>query len=1270
MQELPAVFTPSTIHMKHLTRAGLVPAIILAGLLQASHAGSFSADFNDGLLPAGSALYGNGTSAGVIETIGGFENTAAVGLTRNQAGLTGSYMVSDLDSGNPVNGFTANFKMRIGPGSGNAADGVSFCVGNDLGTAAFGEGGVGTGLRVAFDTYNNGDGDNAPAFHLYWGGTRLRIASVSKATLVTSTWVDVMVRVHPDGAVDVTHNGNAIWTKAYVGYQPIAGASFAWGGRTGGETEAALIDNISITTTTGLLQPAITSQPASIRLVPGYSAPFIVTANNAAATFQWEKKGLLDAGFTAIPGAESSSYQTPLVALADAGTQYRVVVTLNGASVTSEPATLDVVTLPHGTPTVSYMLDETELNGMGETVGVVPAGTVIHGTASVQVSGGVGDSGYLRLTEAVNGQTGLWTIDDLNSGNPVESIDITFKLKMSDGSTTPADGFGFHWAPNLTTASFAVAEEATAAGLSVCFDVYDNGGGEGPAIDVFWLGNRVGGIKVPGQFLNTQSTFQDVCIRLSAAGQIDVMFNGLVLAYQLQVPGWTAFSQANYGFAARTGGLNQVHAIDEITIRSVPYAGPIGVITHPAPVTTLVGRTATFSVTSNDPAATTYQWQKQPSGGSFADIPGAGSQTYTTPALAAGDHASQYRCVVTSTRNATTATSNAATLTVINVARPVAPQVNYTFDDGTTVSNVGTAGVAATATLSGNATIFADGGTSGTGSIRLTEYANGQYGTLVLENFSGSAAVGGFTMAVNAQIFGASPADGWSLSWGDTIAASLGAGIYENGVGDDLRVGFVTYAPNVPGVQVFWQGNLLLKVPVPITVLQTAGDGSSEEVLIKLEQDVSGVGAKITVAQDGVLLVDALNIPGFTGLANGRFALAARTGGAFEEHRFDDFCIQTIPYVGPIAITAEPVGFTVVNGKEGTISVEVNDPNRTSFQWEAATAEAGPFGPVAGAQSAVLTGVPPPSSTTWFRCVCTATSNVVTSIPVPVRSVDLALPAWERHITFDDGFLPADMLNFGTAAAMTAGGVAGTGMVQLTANAGGQQGSIALEDQDPGQRVLGFSTRFFLRIGDTSPIPADGGSFVWSPEPITGAFGEAGTGGGLVVAFDTYDNVDADPNNAAGEAPAIRIIWKGGQLANVRVPLSLLVTEADWVEVIVRVNTDGTLDVVWDCFVAAWKMPLPAFAPVAGASFGWGGRTGGSFAAQEVDEIQITTIAEPKPLIDITRSGGDLSITFDGVLQTTTVPGGLSGWVDVPGATSPFVVPVGADQKKYWRARR
>ena len=301
----------------------------------------------------------------------------------------------------------------------------------------------------------------------------------------------------------------------------------------------------------------------------------------------------------------------------------------------------------------------------------------------------------MSLTEATQTVAGTWIVADLNSGGPVESIDLAFKLLLSpDPGAVAADGFGFHWAPDLPESGFPNAEEPVGTGLSVGFDVFNNGNNEAPAIDVFWLGNRVGGVAVPGEFLNTEEQFVDVQIRLSAAGLIDVAFNGLVLVYQLQIPNWTAFSGAKYGFAARTGGSFQRQYVDDVRIRSVAYSGPIAFVIEPQDALALVGRTATFAANTNDPARTAYQWQVSAGGGAFTNIPLATAPSYTTPVLTVGDDGNRYSVVITSTFNGSSASSTPAALTVVNLTVPTAPQIFDRFNDLATVDNQGTAATA------------------------------------------------------------------------------------------------------------------------------------------------------------------------------------------------------------------------------------------------------------------------------------------------------------------------------------------------------------------------------------------------------------------------------------------------------------------------------------------------------------------------------------------------------------------------------------------------
>ncbi len=81
------------------------------------------------------------------------------------------------------------------------------------------------------------------------------------------------------------------------------------------------------------------------------------------------------------------------------------------------------------------------------------------------------------------------------------------------------------------------------------------------------------------------------------------------------------------------------------------------ITTQPVSRTVTAGQTATFSVTAAGTAPLSYQWQKN-----GANISGATSASYTTPATTSTDNGATYDVVVSN--SAGTVTSNATTLTV------------------------------------------------------------------------------------------------------------------------------------------------------------------------------------------------------------------------------------------------------------------------------------------------------------------------------------------------------------------------------------------------------------------------------------------------------------------------------------------------------------------------------------------------------------------------------------------------------------------------------
>ena len=144
-----------------------------------------------------------------------------------------------------------------------------------------------------------------------------------------------------------------------------------------------------------------------------------------------------------------------------------------------------------------------------------------------------------------------------------------------------------------------------------------------------------------------------------------------------------------------------------LTVNAVAVAPTIN--THPSNATILEGNTAAFEVSASalDGGTLSYQWQKSTdNGASWSNIAGATSASYTTGVLTTGDSGSKYRCIVTNTKNSTTATatSNAATLTVNELTNAETPTITAQ-PEGKTVSIGDTATLSITATVPAGGTI-------------------------------------------------------------------------------------------------------------------------------------------------------------------------------------------------------------------------------------------------------------------------------------------------------------------------------------------------------------------------------------------------------------------------------------------------------------------------------------------------------------------------------------------------------------------------------------
>ena len=109
---------------------------------------------------------------------------------------------------------------------------------------------------------------------------------------------------------------------------------------------------------------------------------------------------------------------------------------------------------------------------------------------------------------------------------------------------------------------------------------------------------------------------------------------------------------------------HEIAAITDIDEFMGSFAGDIEITAQPEDVIVSSGETATFNVTATSGSTITYQWQKSVNNGEWTDIEGANTATYTTPATAAADNNTRFRCVLTSEGAIIPTTSNAATLYV------------------------------------------------------------------------------------------------------------------------------------------------------------------------------------------------------------------------------------------------------------------------------------------------------------------------------------------------------------------------------------------------------------------------------------------------------------------------------------------------------------------------------------------------------------------------------------------------------------------------------
>ena len=238
------------------------------------------------------------------------------------------------------------------------------------------------------------------------------------------------------------------------------------------------------------------------------------------------------------------------------------------------------------------------------------------GTSTWRPSGGVGGSGYLSITDALNGQAGKIVFDELEPGLVINSFIFSADLRTGGGTADPADGYSVSFVregdpvlvPGIgATEGFAgtagepanLPEEGTRTGVSIGLDEWFSGDAtpgvpdvigisvrvdgvlvnqtplptkNGSAEDVTSLQTGPAGVPVDGSFDVPGHSFVNLTIQMKEDGKLSVSYKGLPILTDLQTT--FAPSRGRIVLAGRTGGANAHHHVDNISITTTSAKAP------------------------------------------------------------------------------------------------------------------------------------------------------------------------------------------------------------------------------------------------------------------------------------------------------------------------------------------------------------------------------------------------------------------------------------------------------------------------------------------------------------------------------------------------------------------------------------------------------------------------------------------------------------------------------------------------------------------------
>lgn len=216
------------------------------------------------------------------------------------------------------------------------------------------------------------------------------------------------------GATSTTYTLSSVATKDAGDYTVVVSNSAG----------SAISNSATLSVTSTVIPPAITTQPGSLTVISGAPASMSVVASGTAPiAYQWSLDG------STISGANSTSYTLPAAASRDAGS-YTCVITNSAGSVTSTAAILTVNTAPTIT---AQPANQTVIAGSTTTLSVTatgnPAVTYQWRKDGVNLSGAT--SNALSLSNVTSANAGSYTCVITNTVGSITSNSATLTVNPS-----------------------------------------------------------------------------------------------------------------------------------------------------------------------------------------------------------------------------------------------------------------------------------------------------------------------------------------------------------------------------------------------------------------------------------------------------------------------------------------------------------------------------------------------------------------------------------------------------------------------------------------------------------------------------------------------------------------------------------------------------------------------------------------------------------------------------------------------------------------------